>query len=552
MALTQPSLIPAPWASSGQYAEIPETNSTAGRASWDAGFPPETALPLSSGGIPPHYLDFQGVLNILSKHAIFAQSGGTYTWSSSLDYPAGCFVLGSNGIVYQALQASGPGYSGVGAKNPATAANSAYWAQAATADLQTIISSGGKLTVNLANATNAQIKAITTYLVANAGGLSVDATTGRLSVDFQDLTVDQITPLCDPNGGIIVNNNEDDPGYGKLKIDFENMPEDKFKALLAQLHVPVWIGDKGITRFFYVDGTNGNDANDGKTAATAWKSLNFATTTVAKNYNISSYNVIIYVKGGTYTEMVNLPSVPRTTGAVYIRPLSSEDVVNLNYSTPTGNGCFSHAGGEWIIEDMNINLTIAEQTSSGTAFPYIVFSSDMTGSVTLRNCNLSFTDSTVSGSGARYARLLWSNGGMILLQNTKTVTSDGTTTTSSTTTTWSGTKANADGVIWMFLENNGVISARRAGNGVTGNPTITVSGSYTYFCNPTYRGMYRTTDVGNNLVFASATGSDAPSGQRYRAVSGGVIITTDNYATYFPGDTEGYVSTSQGSWIASV
>lgn len=126
MAMTQPSFIPAPWAADGTYAAIPEQTTAAGRASWTAGFPPECAMPLAAGGIPPHWLDFQGVLHALSEHAIFQQSGGCYEWSADIDYPAGSIVFGSDGLVWQALQDSGPGFA-VGAKDPAANGNPSFW-----------------------------------------------------------------------------------------------------------------------------------------------------------------------------------------------------------------------------------------------------------------------------------------------------------------------------------------------------------------------------------------------------------------------------------------
>lgn len=141
MALTQPALIPQPWGSDGQVGNIPQDSSEFGKASWAKGFPTETAQSLTEGGIPPRYLDFQGVLNALSSHAVFMQSGAHYAWSNTLDYPVGCFVLGSDGKLYQALQASGPGYS-AGAKNPTT--NGSYWKVANFAEYLPL--SGGTMT----------------------------------------------------------------------------------------------------------------------------------------------------------------------------------------------------------------------------------------------------------------------------------------------------------------------------------------------------------------------------------------------------------------------
>lgn len=124
----QPTNIPQAWASgSGNYAAIPEETAEAGRASWKEGFPEECAQPVSQGGIPPHWLDFQGVLNALSAHIIFQQHGAQYAWAETLDYPAGAIVCGSDSKIYVASAASGPGIIGVGAKDPTASAGAAYW-----------------------------------------------------------------------------------------------------------------------------------------------------------------------------------------------------------------------------------------------------------------------------------------------------------------------------------------------------------------------------------------------------------------------------------------
>ena len=104
MAVTVPSFIPIPWAQNGQTATIPQTTAEQGRASWDQGFPQVCALPLSAGGIPPNYLDFQGVFNALSSSIYYMQTGALWPWSSTLTYPLGAHVLGSDNNAYVAVQ----------------------------------------------------------------------------------------------------------------------------------------------------------------------------------------------------------------------------------------------------------------------------------------------------------------------------------------------------------------------------------------------------------------------------------------------------------------
>lgn len=110
----QPSLIPSAWAANNSTTEtIPATTTESGKASWDQGFPVETSLPLSEGGIPPKYGDFNGVLNVLSQFCLFAQAGGQYAWSNTLDYSVGSIVLGTDGSIYRAAQVSGPSTAAV-------------------------------------------------------------------------------------------------------------------------------------------------------------------------------------------------------------------------------------------------------------------------------------------------------------------------------------------------------------------------------------------------------------------------------------------------------
>ena len=110
----RPDIIPSAWAANNSTIEtIPATTTETGKASWDQGFPVETSMPLSQGGVPPKYGDFNGILNILSQFALYAQSGGQYAWSNQLDYSVGCLVLGPDGALYRAMQVSGPSTTAV-------------------------------------------------------------------------------------------------------------------------------------------------------------------------------------------------------------------------------------------------------------------------------------------------------------------------------------------------------------------------------------------------------------------------------------------------------
>lgn len=114
MDITQPDLIPMPWATNGAKQDpIPEEQGTPGngRASWKTGFPTENTVPVSSGGVPANYQDFQGVLYTLSEFACYQQAGGMFTWDATIDYQNGARVLGSDGKAYIATGKNGPATS---------------------------------------------------------------------------------------------------------------------------------------------------------------------------------------------------------------------------------------------------------------------------------------------------------------------------------------------------------------------------------------------------------------------------------------------------------
>lgn len=127
MALTYPDLLPGVFAAgASNHDEIPDTYTDEGRMAWDVGFPSETSQPIVAGGVPPRRLDMNGLGNRLSQHVFFQQSGALYVWNADLDYPAGAHILGSNGVEYIAVAASGPTATG-GAVNPVTDVNFTRW-----------------------------------------------------------------------------------------------------------------------------------------------------------------------------------------------------------------------------------------------------------------------------------------------------------------------------------------------------------------------------------------------------------------------------------------
>ena len=100
--MPNPDLIPEPFAQSGDKNTIPLERAIADpvyRASWKAGFPPDTRLPKDLGGEAPDGLDFNGVLNILSQAVVFLQKGNAYQFDVSMaPYPIGALVRSNDNL----------------------------------------------------------------------------------------------------------------------------------------------------------------------------------------------------------------------------------------------------------------------------------------------------------------------------------------------------------------------------------------------------------------------------------------------------------------------
>jgi len=100
--MPNPDLIPEPFAQSGDKNPIPLERAISDpiyRASWKAGFPPDTRLPKDLGGEAPDGLDFNGVLNILSQAVVFLQKGNAYQFDASLaPYPIGALVRSNDNL----------------------------------------------------------------------------------------------------------------------------------------------------------------------------------------------------------------------------------------------------------------------------------------------------------------------------------------------------------------------------------------------------------------------------------------------------------------------
>lgn len=124
---SQPTnLIPRPFASSegATYQVIPDKTETPGRASFQQGFPAETQLPLSSGGIAPNRMDFQGLFHLLTAFGFWQQSGGLWEYNKTLNYAPPAVVYHKD-TLWWCEKDNGPDVEG--AKEPGTDDGADYW-----------------------------------------------------------------------------------------------------------------------------------------------------------------------------------------------------------------------------------------------------------------------------------------------------------------------------------------------------------------------------------------------------------------------------------------
>ena len=123
MIPSQPNFLSMPFSQNGNKNTIPSTNDGGqGLASLEFGFPQITETPLAIGGIPPKRKDFNGILYALSTFAFFAQSGGQFAYSNTINYIPKSIVVYNN-IFYICIKQNGVD-SANGVKAPT---NTEYW-----------------------------------------------------------------------------------------------------------------------------------------------------------------------------------------------------------------------------------------------------------------------------------------------------------------------------------------------------------------------------------------------------------------------------------------
>lgn len=94
----KPPVIPEPFANGADPAfitTIPDTTATAGRASYQLGFPPLTMQPVAGGGKPPFGQDVNGIFFAVSSHDFYVQAGQLFQWDATVAASIGGYAIGT-------------------------------------------------------------------------------------------------------------------------------------------------------------------------------------------------------------------------------------------------------------------------------------------------------------------------------------------------------------------------------------------------------------------------------------------------------------------------
>ena len=91
------------------------------------------------------------------------------------------------------------------------------------------------------------------------------------------------------------------------------------KKLFSILLIVVCVFTSKAQQSFYVDGTNGNDANNGTSLATAWK-------TIQKSFDNATAGSVVYIKGGTYKSQLSVNVSGTTDHPIEFRNYQNDSV----------------------------------------------------------------------------------------------------------------------------------------------------------------------------------------------------------------------------------
>ena len=400
---------------------------------------------------------------------------------------------------------------------------------ASLADGETVVASGGKLVVDPTSAPKAKLQAITTALRKVGGGLSVDSGTGKLVVDFASMDPaimrNVVLSMVQTGGGIAVDQN------GQLFVDFDNMPTDKFEALLKSLKMQVPLS---ANMNMYVDGANGSDTIiDGRgTEAKPFKTITACARYATQNYAVGAYTLAILVKPGTYIEQAYLPSYTHTSGRMVLR---AYDYANPPLLTNTNNNTVISCSGVWSITRFDVASNV---TASNDGLEHFLALVSVSGGGSLDVYGCSFNHTYVGAaptSGHTYLRSINIDGFSVL--NFRYMQDYATSI--------EVVKGNATTAEVLFIQNGSQFRTYSTNNSDYMIEFL-VKGDFTNFTSVGGQSTFYIVGGGTYTPrFVVPSGASAVGKCYYASGSSGISIPSNQT---LPGTIEGTVDSSTYSW----
>lgn len=227
----------------------------------------------------------------------------------------------------------------------------------------------------------------------------------NLVANFKNIQFESLAGFFPPSGGF-------SHADSKFFVDFSQMPTDVFENMLKELRIPIWL-ERNTN--FYVR-SDGSDSNTGRqdSASGAFKTIQYALNFITSNYNLSTYNIYLYVRAGSYSSF-NLPKYSTNTGRIIIIGAGkNQTVINSSSGTIISS---SASAGRYLI----LGFGFSSSRSINSSNSMIVLGS--TGAdVEISGCSFNWTQpsGTVGGSssifsvgnGSSLSFVLSSQGGM--------------------------------------------------------------------------------------------------------------------------------------------
>lgn len=360
-----------------------------------------------------------------------------------------------------------------------------------------------------------------------------------------------------------------------IKVDFSNLPTDKFEALLKGLKMLIPLtGNKS----FYVATDLTRKPNAGDTLIDnrgtqdyPFRTIQACVNYVTNTYSVGKYHISIYVDNGTYNESVTLPDYSRGSGYIEIRPWNVTETDATDWpvtvsATQSSSGITNwvfncNSGGYWILRYLKIQRIESAVKQTGGVAGGVQASNNST--VSLYGCWVS--QEFPSG----VTDLYWDNNGTPTLTENFTVrliAGDGygrvniyhgyrphkLTFTSPSTPKKPHVYvlvAQRSGSIWLTRNYD---DRHDVGDPDT-SKYVDCAGSCEIFAYGDQCGAYNILGSGYLLEFRIPSGSSV-TGTRFKLTGGSYVsdVGTAGVA-YFPGTVDtGYIEGSSYSWYAGV